>query len=50
MVAVGGQNAASGAAKTEANQYSITLQDESAELPYAFSALSTFSGAVEEVS
>lgn len=50
VVAVGAQNAASGAAKTEANQYSITLQDESAELPYAFSALSTFSGAVEEVS
>lgn len=50
VVAVGAQNAASGAAKTEANQYSITLQDESAELPYAFAALSTFSGAVEEVS
>lgn len=50
VVAIGAQNAQTGAAKTEANQYSITLQDESAELPFAFEDNTVYSGAVEEVS
>jgi hypothetical protein len=50
VVAIGSQNAQSGAAKTEANQYSITLQDESALLPYSFESSSVYSAAIEEVS
>lgn len=50
VVAIGSQNAQSGAAKTEANQYSITLQDESALLPYSFESSSVYSSAIEEVS
>ena len=50
VVAVGSQNSQSGAAKTEANQYSITLQDESVELPYSFADATVYEAAVEEVS
>lgn len=50
VVAVGAQNAQTGAAKTEANQYGITLQDESAELPYPFADSSVYESVVEEVS
>ena len=50
VVAVGSQNAQTGAAKTEANQYSITLQDESAALPYPFADATVYAGVIEEVS
>lgn len=50
VVAVGGTNGQTGLAVTEANQYSITLQDESRELPYPFSDKTVYSAAIEEVS
>lgn len=50
VIPVGAQNAQSGAAMTEANQYSITLQDNSQVLPYPFDDASVYSGVVEEVS
>lgn len=49
VVAIGAQNAQTGAAKTEANQYSITIQDESAELPYPFTDSTVYAGVVDEV-
>ena len=49
VLAVGSQNAQSGAAKTEANQYSITLQDESQGLPLPFTSSSVYSSVVDEV-
>lgn len=50
VVAIGSQNGQTGAAKTEANQYSITIQDESAELPYPFTDSTVYAGVIEEVS
>lgn len=50
VMAVGAQNAQTGAAKTEANQYSITLQDEDGMLPYAFTDATVYSSVVDEVS
>ena len=50
VVAVGAQNAQSGAAMTEANQYSITLQDSSKALPYPFTDATVYAGVVDEVS
>lgn len=50
VVAVGAQNAQSGAQMTEANQYSITLQDSSRVLPYPFQDEATYSAVVDEVS
>lgn len=50
VVAVGAQNAQSGAAMTEANQYSITLQDSSRVLPYSFDDATVYAAVVEEVS
>ena len=49
VLAVGSQNAQSGAARTEANQYAITLQDESTELPYPFTDATVYSSVVDEV-
>jgi hypothetical protein len=49
VVAIGSQNGQTGAAKTEANQYTITLQDESAELPYQFSDNTVYAGVITEV-
>lgn len=49
VVAIGSQNGQTGAAKTEANQYSITLQDESAVLPYQFKDSSVYAGVITEV-
>lgn len=50
VVPVGAQNGQTGQAKTDANQYSITLQDESSELPYPFASSTVYSGAIAEVS
>lgn len=50
VLAVGSQNAQTGAAKTEANQYSITLQNDEAFLPYPFSDATVYSSVVDEVS
>lgn len=49
VVAIGSQNAQSGAAMTEANQYTITLQDDSAALPYAFTDATVYAGVITEV-
>lgn len=49
VVAIGAQNAQTGAAMTEANQYSITLQDDSSALPYAFTDASVYAGVITEV-
>ena len=49
VVAIGSQNAQSGAARTETNQYSITLQDDSEELPLPFTDDSVYSSVVDEV-
>lgn len=49
VVPVGSQNAQTGAAKTEANQYSITLQDDAAELPYPFKDDTVYAGVITEV-
>ena len=50
VVAVGSQNAQTGAANTEANQYSITLQDNSKALPYSFADATIYAGVIDEVS
>lgn len=50
VVAVGGQNGQSGLAVTEANQYSITLQDDSPVLPYPFAEKSVYASVIDEVS
>lgn len=50
VVAVGAQNAQSGAQMTEANQYSITLQDSARQLPYPFTDATVYSAVVDEVS
>ncbi len=50
VIAVGAQNAQSGAQMTEANQYSITLQDSSRALPYPFTDATVYSAVVDEVS
>ena len=50
VLAVGSQNGQTGAAKTEANQYSITLQDDAAVLPLPFSDATVYSAVVDEVS
>lgn len=50
VIAVGAQNAQSGAQMTEANQYSITLQDSSRQLPYSFDDATVYAGVVDEVS
>lgn len=50
VVPVGAQNGQTGAAKTEANQYSITLQDDAAELPYPFKDDTVYSAVITEVS
>lgn len=47
---VGSQNGQTGQAFTDANQYSITLQDDSAELPYSFADATVYSAAIAEVS
>lgn len=49
VVPVGSQNGQTGAAKTEANQYSITLQDDAAELPYPFKDDTVYAGVITEV-
>ena len=49
-VAIGSQNAQTGAAKTEANQYSISVQAEDAVLPLSFTDATVYSGVVDEVS
>lgn len=49
VFAVGSQNAQSGAARTEANQYTITLQDEAAILPLPFADSSVYAEVIEEV-
>lgn len=50
VIAVGAQNAQTGAAMNEANQYSITLQDSARQLPYPFTDATVYSAVVEEVS
>lgn len=50
VIPVGAQNAQSGAAMTEANQYSITLQDSARQLPYPFTDATVYSAVVDEVS
>lgn len=50
VIPVGAQNAQSGAAMTEANQYSITLQANEGELPYPFTDATVYAAVVEEVS
>lgn len=50
VLAVGSQNGQTGAAKTDANQYSITLQNDEAFLPYPFTDATVYSSVVDEVS
>lgn len=50
VVAVGSQNGQTGTALTEVNQYSITLQETSSELPYPFADNTVYSAVIEEVS
>lgn len=50
VVAIGSQNGQTGAAGTEANQYSITLQDESGVLPFPFASATVYAEAIAEVS
>lgn len=49
VVAIGSQVGQTGQAKTDTNQYSITLQEESGELPYALTDATVYSGIVTEV-
>lgn len=50
VLAVGSQNGQTGAAMTDANQYSITLQNDEGFLPYPFSDATVYSSVVDEVS
>jgi len=49
VVAIGAQVGQSGQAKTDANQYSVTLQLEEGELPYPFQDATIYSSAVTEL-
>lgn len=50
VLAVGSQNGQTGAAKTDANQYTITLQNDEAFLPYPFKDDTVYAGVITEVS
>ena len=49
VMAVGSQNGQTGQTGTDVNQYSITLEDVSAELPYPFADATVYSAAIDEV-
>ena len=49
VVAIGSQVGQTGQAKTDANQYSVTLQEESGELPYPFADATVYASVVTEV-
>lgn len=49
VLAVGSQNGQTGAARTDANQYTITLQDDAPVLPLPFKDDTVYSAVVEEV-
>ena len=49
VLAVGSQNGQTGAALTDANQYSITLQNDEGILPYPFSDATVYAGVITEV-